>query len=222
MDNEVNEVKGILGDIITKISRYDYEKNMIQSLPNDIFIMELNNHLDKDICNEIIMEFEQNSNKYPGVTGGGLNKKIKDTTDLNMRNIDNKYDEIFFKSLNDGLHKYNERLITNFDNSFFEFNKITDYGYQIQKYIKNEGFYNWHHDFSLNRNFDTRVLTFIWYLNDVDEGGETFFLYGKIKPKKGKFVLFPATWTYLHKGNMPISNDKYIVTGWCYSTQFLH
>ena len=38
----------------------------------------------------------------------------------------------------------------------------------------------------------------------------------KIKPKKGRLLIFPSTWTYIHGGNTPISNDKYIVTGWFY------
>ena len=34
------------------------------------------------------------------------------------------------------------------------------------------------------------------------------------KPKQGSLLLFPATWTYPYSGSMPISNDKYIITGW--------
>ena len=60
-----------------------------------------------------------------------------------------------------------------------------------------------------------RHLTFLWYLNDVEEGGETEFWgqYG-IKPEAGKLILFPASWTFPHKANVPISSDKYIITGW--------
>ena len=50
------------------------------------------------------------------------------------------------------------------------------------------------------------------YLNDVDEGGETAFFHQdlKIKPEKGKMVIFPPYFTHMHKGMCPISNDKYI------------
>jgi hypothetical protein len=53
----------------------------------------------------------------------------------------------------------------------------------------------------------------------VNEGGETEFFNGriKIKPEKGKLLLFPSTWTFMHKGNTPISSNKYIVTGWLYA-----
>jgi len=62
-----------------------------------------------------------------------------------------------------------------------------------------------------------RMLTFLWYINDVEEGGETqFWKNVKIKPTVGKLVLFPASWTYPHKANIPISHDKYVITGWIY------
>ena len=60
-----------------------------------------------------------------------------------------------------------------------------------------------------------RVITFLWYLNTVEEGGETELLGSvNIKPERGKLLLFPASWTFPHRGKMPISHDKYIVTGW--------
>ena len=54
------------------------------------------------------------------------------------------------------------------------------------------------------------------YLSDVEEGGELEFLYQnkRVKPKKGDFVVWPAYFTHMHRGNPPISDEKYIVTGW--------
>ena len=58
-----------------------------------------------------------------------------------------------------------------------------------------------------------RFLVLFVYLNDVEEGGETEFpeLDLTVTPKCGTMLLFPSTWTYLHRGNTPISNDKYIL-----------
>lgn len=57
-----------------------------------------------------------------------------------------------------------------------------------------------------------RFLSLIVYLNDVEEGGETEFWYGqKIKPEKGKVLIFPSVFPFVHKGKIPISNDKYIL-----------
>ena len=58
-----------------------------------------------------------------------------------------------------------------------------------------------------------RFLVFFVYLNDVVEGGETEFptLDLTISPVCGTILIFPSLWTFLHRGNIPISNDKYIL-----------
>ena len=58
-----------------------------------------------------------------------------------------------------------------------------------------------------------RFLVFFVYLNDVEKGGETEFptLDLQVSPECGTILVFPATWTFLHRGNVPISNDKYIL-----------
>ena len=58
------------------------------------------------------------------------------------------------------------------------------------------------------------------YLNDVTDGGETEFMYQKlkIKPKKGLTLIWPADWTHTHRGIPSMTQVKYIATGWyCYS-----
>jgi hypothetical protein len=57
-----------------------------------------------------------------------------------------------------------------------------------------------------------RYLSFMFYLNDVDEGGETIFTGLSIKPKTGRLLVFPPLWMYPHKGCIPISNEKYIMS----------
>ena len=49
----------------------------------------------------------------------------------------------------------------------------------------------------------------------IVEQGETEFLYQKqrIKPVEGRVVIFPGSFTHLHRGNPPL-NIKYIATGW--------
>ena len=58
-----------------------------------------------------------------------------------------------------------------------------------------------------------RFLSIFWYLNDVEEGGETvFFDDFTVKPKTGRMVIFPPLWLYPHCGKPAISNDKYLLS----------
>ena len=60
-----------------------------------------------------------------------------------------------------------------------------------------------------------RFFAFMTYLNDVEEGGETLFNHFniKIKPKRGKTLIWPAEWTHAHSGKIVKSGKKYIITG---------
>tara|TARA_R100001460_G_scaffold17979_1_gene38230 strand:+ start:91 stop:669 length:579 start_codon:yes stop_codon:yes gene_type:complete len=86
---------------------------------------------------------------------------------------------------------------------------------KIQKTKVGEGYHSWHCENAamMERN---RILAFMVYLNDVTEGGETEFLYQKcrFKPEKNTMLVWPAQFTHVHRGNPPLSNDKYIITGW--------
>lgn len=91
---------------------------------------------------------------------------------------------------------------------------------QAQKYQAGIGNYNyWHCEVfpqaPLNEPLH-RTLLFMFYLNDVAEGGETEFYYQNkaIRPKAGRMVIAPAYFTHTHRGCVPKSNDKYILTSW--------
>ena len=90
----------------------------------------------------------------------------------------------------------------------------------VQKYDKQTGGYPyWHSEVFPQSGHNEalhRVLLWMFYLNDVEEGGTTDFFYQKrsVKPKAGRMVIAPAYFTHTHRGQMPISNDKYILTSW--------
>ena len=86
---------------------------------------------------------------------------------------------------------------------------------KIQKTEPAGGYHVWHCENS-SRDCSRRILTYILYLNDVEEGGETELLYqsNRIKAQTGRLVLFPAAFTHTHRGNPPLSGSKYIITGW--------
>ena len=90
--------------------------------------------------------------------------------------------------------------------------------YQIQKTEPGKG-YIWHHDFvtsSIDNIQHTRHLTFVFYLNTVDEGWTQFYNGDQIAPETGTVVIF-LTWTYVHQGFPPLQT-KYIMTGWGWFT----
>ncbi|MDT0595665.1 2OG-Fe(II) oxygenase [Glaciecola petra] len=90
----------------------------------------------------------------------------------------------------------------------------------VQKYEKGIGGYPyWHSEIYPKKNDLQplhRSLLFMFYLNDVDDGGETDFYYQNksIQPKKGRMVIAPAGFTHTHRGNKPNSSDKFILTSW--------
>lgn len=86
---------------------------------------------------------------------------------------------------------------------------------KVQKTQIGGGYHIWHHETD-SKDTSNRVLAWMVYLNDVEEGGETEFLYQhmRIKPTTGTFVIWPAGFTHTHRGNPPLSGNKYIMTGW--------
>ncbi len=178
------------------------------------YLEEYDDVLDKEFCQYIIDNFLQEKNTHEGQTSGGVNKQVKNTTDFHLKNNTS----VIWKDIDNKLYDALHICLQNYRNkyeAFRIFEKIDDTGFQVQRYVRQEGFYIYHNDFSADKE-KYRILTFLFYLNDVEEGGETEFLYGKvkIKPKAGKCVLFPASWTFPHRALTPLSGDKFIVTGW--------
>ena len=91
---------------------------------------------------------------------------------------------------------------------------------QAQKYQAGVGNYGYWHSEVYPQQGSTeplhRSLLFMFYLNDVAEGGQTEFYYQNkaIQPKAGRMVIAPAYFTHTHRGCVPVSDDKYILTSW--------
>jgi hypothetical protein len=197
---------------------------MLESL-----IFQLQYSIPDTLCDDIIIMYELENSKYPGVTLGGVNKDIKDTTDFIIPKNDNKWKRIekfLYEELSNGLKKYliylNENIFSNttIKYDFFDKQDLQVETFMIQKYDMKKGKYLYHHDFSSDNNSTRhRVITYIWYLNDIFEGGETEFWGGtyNVRPETGKLLLFPAQWSFPHRGKTPQSDNKYIITGWFYA-----
>lgn len=87
---------------------------------------------------------------------------------------------------------------------------------KIQKTVPGQGYHVWHHEHGTSGRAPRRLLAYSLNLNTVEEGGETEFLYQKVrfKPIAGQLLIWPSYFTHAHRGNQPLSGEKYIVTGW--------
>ena len=82
---------------------------------------------------------------------------------------------------------------------------------------------------NMNKHAGQRRYTLLIYLNDDFEGGETEFirLNLKIKPEKGKAILFKSTdenevlyEQSMHRGNEVINGEKWIATKWTHFKEY--
>ncbi|QAY65904.1 2OG-Fe(II) oxygenase [Paenibacillus protaetiae] len=83
--------------------------------------------------------------------------------------------------------------------------------------------YQPHFDYFSNGSADNRISTLIMYLNDVEEGGETYFpsLGLSVMPRKGSAVYFEYFYKdsrlnelTLHAGVPVVSGEKWVATQW--------
>jgi len=188
------------------------------------FVYVRDNVFSKEFCEELIADFEAlPDNQFVGRSGAGVNFNIKKTMDMNLMDhpkMKEKYVDVIFSGFNDTVYEYMFSLP--YQNRFepyvhiFDNNNTSYDTCQMQKYVKGEGHYNAYHFEADQLMNSKRQFVFILYLNDVDRGGETELLYGlhKVKPRQGSVLVHPAAFPFIHKGHMPESSDKYIVTTW--------
>ena len=188
------------------------------TLEKDVGIFE--NFLSADECDSFIALYDNREKK-------GLVYNRQDSEDADALN---KTDTSLSVSLsdvfgNEKIDKLNADFVDNFwENGVNKYGKFYPsllqidkklWGYKIQKTLAGEGYHVWHCEDS-SPNHTTRILTWTIYLNDDFTGGETEFLHKnmRITPKKGTLAIFPANYTHTHRGNPPLTGEKYIMTSW--------
>tara|TARA_Y100001968_G_scaffold265414_1_gene254591 strand:- start:88 stop:684 length:597 start_codon:yes stop_codon:yes gene_type:complete len=169
------------------------------------------------ICDDLISYFELNIPKQKnGRTGGGLNHDTKDSIDITMnpKEIVLPGNEAFKAYFNQLLECYKDYVDEwTFLKEISERLEISSFN--LQRYKPGQHFKKIHTErFSLDSLH--RIFAFMTYLNDVEEGGSTYFSHYdlEIQPIKGLTLIWPAEWTHAHKGNILKEGSKYIITGW--------
>lgn len=111
------------------------------------------------------------------------------------------------------IQRYVQQYVKKY--SILQRNTLLLYDVKPKKIYAGGGFHEWHCE-NASYASSNRVLVVQLYLNTINEGGETEFLYQnkRIKAEQAKLLIWPAGFTHTHRGNPPIQQDKYIITSW--------
>jgi hypothetical protein len=190
------------------------------------------NMLSPDLCEYIIELFDRSDEHFSGnVLRNGYAEVDDDVKSTKEIDIGNSRFEVWhavewplLQAMTAAFTRYEIR----YSGYSFMPNPLHEDGFRVKKYEvasekeKNReyqgknagevkgGSHNWHVDSSDLKN--CRKLAVVFYLNDVEEGGETLFLTPRpraIKPKQGSILLFPAGASHYHAGARVISEAKY-------------
>jgi len=170
--------------------------------------------ISRDLCHTIIENYKRDTRKRSGCTIGSRGEKksqddVKISVDLEIKN------QGVWTEVHDRLHQAVCQVVMSVAAHFpsLQVWPLRCTGYKIQHYKKNEGYFKWHFD-ALGPGAWDRQLAMIIYLNSVESGGETAFHRQNLKvtPVAGDALFFPTFWTHMHCGEIPKSNDKYIIS----------
>ena len=187
------------------------------------FIGMYNNVYQDGFCNHMISEFDR-------VLSQGLCGNRQDSEGTKKTT---KQDNFYFLNLkqhvlspfnDDGaLPIFMNGLQRCFDDYVAEYDILKDVdlkcsSVKMQKTVPGAGYHVWHSEQG-NGPDSARCLVYSLYLNDIEEAGETEFLYQQLRipPKENSMVIWPAAFTHTHRGNVVHgTKSKYIITGWFY------
>lgn len=174
-----------------------------QSLRDYIQVYE--SILDADFCEDIIRRFEDEEDNH--VRRGMPN--IRKFTELNLDELEG------WRPVLKTLERTAEQCLAQYRETcpgmippHHEFES-----FRIKRYEPDKGEVFARHVDAYDSVSALRYLVLFWYLNDVEEGGETWFphLRIRVRPRRGRVLMFPPFWMYEHAGLKPVSNAKYIV-----------
>jgi hypothetical protein len=169
------------------------------------------------LCDELIAFFEAHpDNQAQGKIAGGLNTESKHSTDLTIRPRElqqpdhlpvRDYLDALFACYTDYLEQWPflKGVMPGMEVSSFNIQRYQPGGHFLKLHSERTTLATSH-----------RVLAWMTYLNDVEDGGSTEFVQQgiEVQPSRGKTLIWPAEWTHAHRANVLNSGAKYIITGW--------
>jgi hypothetical protein len=184
---------------------------------NNIFIIENNELITNDLCNELINYINTTNNfsieKWD--VNRNVNCKYININDIKETEIKDKFDNSIYKIIN---------YIINYLNNEYNIICSGDSGYCLRKI---HGPTRLHKDGINIEPIDNRyipikkirTMSIIIALNDDYDGGEFYFPIQdfKIKLKKGQIIVFPPYWTHPHMVDTPENETyRYTINTWLY------
>jgi len=156
--------------------------------------------------------------KWPGETiddngGGMVNPKIKDSLDNPVFiGITDPRVRDFTGEVNRVMSNYVDRFPLCAKTNVWKMEEF----FNLQYYKPGGGYHLWHCERqSSSRSNTYRHMVWMTYLNTVPDGGTEWFHQDLYVPaKKGRTVIWPADWTFHHRGRKSDTSDKLIATGW--------
>ena len=174
-------------------------------------------YINSKVCDNIIDYYKSNNHLIkPGIQGSKgskyLNLNEKESYEICI-DINKEVDKCIIdygKELNQVIELYQKKY--DYVKKVSKFNIVENIN--IQYYKPKGGYKVWHSE-RVTKSSSQRLLVFMTYLNDVQNGGTEFY-YQKLKTpaKKGLTLIWPAEWTHTHKGQISKIHEKYIITGW--------
>jgi hypothetical protein len=173
----------------------------------DSLIHIYENALESDVCDFLISLFEEVPEKQERID----NERKPNFTQFNLT------ENYKVTEKTEQVHNYLIQNTIRYRDEYYEMigrkvfpEKHAFEQFRIKRY-NNDGKdeFNTHVDV-VDNSTSRRYLSFLWYLNDVNKGGETKFINKTITPKKGNLLVFPPLWMFPHSGLVPVSEPKYI------------
>lgn len=172
------------------------------------FISTYPSYLPSDVCantcaiiDEIILQNRANyiDNSYR------KDYNIRSGIHRELANIES----MIFDRVYKGWHNYNNV----YGASTEKFDKIFNPIWKFQKSEPFGGFTVWHAEQSSS---NKRFAAWMIYLNSIETGGATEFKHFdlSIQPVAGTLLIWPASFTHLHRAAADLQTNKYIATGW--------
>ncbi len=160
------------------------------------YTMQIDNFFTEKECKKIISTYKKQT----------LDKELNSY--LNYKYFDIKPDKYWGdKILN---------LIKNYSDQYDGINAIEQWAIdsiRFKHFPKNYALDKWHCEHV--KEYPYRIISFLIYLSDHDTGTEFYHDKITVKSKVGRVIIFPSSWTHLHRGQKT-NKDRYILSFYSY------